>query len=174
MIAQLHSLQTAGVYKLFFENNVYIGYGKNMLSSIYNLLQALKLHTKNYNEELIALYNADKLSFEVVELCPEVQLRVRAAYWHSQYKLHNNMLNNIPAAVYKTEIRLISRDSRLLACVLLKPGNTLVGAFESIQEAKSFIAQHYGTPIANITFADNEPTRKLSSAPGSLAFGSSP
>ena len=170
-IDNLSTLQDTGVYVLTAGQNVYIGYGKNMLSSIYNLLQALRLGTKNYHPTLFELYRHGSLQLSVLETCSEEALRIRAAFWYEYFKsaTSHTMLNKITPVSYSTEIRIVTQFKDTRAAVFLVPaGNRkaskwiLVGVFPSLGEAQTWAEDKYpkGRSIANISIADNNDTKK--------------
>ena len=161
-ISDLKALQQQGVYTLLNEQEkaVYVGYGKNALSSLFNLLQSLKLRTKSYDTRLIELYEKDALSFSFspfVGSLHDLKLHVNSLmvdYQQQGYTLLNKRL----ALSYYADVVVQSGK----ALVVLKRAHEaiVVGAFERLEEAEGFRRRTYGQgPVKNIVYADNEATK---------------
>ena len=163
------NLLKTGVYAICNEKTktVYIGYTSSFLTSINRNLKDIK----DNNHKDIPKDDYPDLDIILLEEINSRNMdhRIRVAYWIDHYRnLGYSLYRTYPGLRYKVRIEIQSdfRHPSTAPLVYVKLINrdykkTIVGIFQSMHEAESFVAQYYNQSlITTIVYSDNILTRE--------------
>lgn len=145
------------------DKKVDIRYSSNLILSIGGIITKL---AGDYSLPRELILDKDKLTLIVLELCDDDQSRrLHHAYWCDYYKtMGYELYRQHPALSYN--VRILIRD--MFVYVSLENRNydsLLVGIFDNMTDANSFIAHCYKEDIKYPVYAINELTKAYFKTP---------
>lgn len=133
MQPQLIQLLRPGVFCIFEDQNVYIGYSKNMLKALVEQLSLIQDSCHSYISGPI-----DKLQIVSIETDPK-NLKISQTYWADYYKAQGyQVLNSKRLLRYKTRIRVDNNFQVLVELVTKEYKSIICGVFAKVSEAEAY------------------------------------
>ncbi len=163
-LKDIGTFNQSGVYALINhqEKRLYLGCSKDMLKALIRILDDLKTN-KQYSE---LLKDYDKLEFCTIETSPSTSsmayLRLRLGYFRILWENNGYSFYNSDKGLRLRVNSYLGSDSKVYVEVVSQSNKRIiVGVFNRVRDADSFIKRHYGSPISEIVYADNRNTERF-------------
>lgn len=177
-IKLLRNLCHPGIFCLYNrkKNKAFVTVSVNMGFKVSEILK--KLETDNFNcLELVA--DKDDLELIVLETYKHVHQKVgynclikELAYWQDYIQKQGIELydHKFPTVTYKARLNFAvddkGKDLILVEAITKRYNRTIVGVFNTIPEAKDFMAKHYNKRVNKLVTAFNKQTKAFLATQG--------
>lgn len=162
-LKDLTELNTPGVYALINnkDKRIFITQSNNILSSVSRNIAQIRDKSHSCRPLLRNLPNLELLVLEH-ESSPKNR-KIRLSYWMTIYKTKGYELYNPSTPVsYKVQARITSDYFVHVLLINKRNDKLVVGVFNTMSEAESFISQNYpNQSINNVIYSSNDLTKSF-------------
>lgn len=158
LLQTLNDMNTPGVWAFVNDTDkiVYLSYSKNIQSTVSRNIKEMADNSHSCKQ---LIKDKSKLQLQVLEYnCSKAKL----SYWIDNYRNKGYSLyrERNGEVVYRVKVKIIPEYFVHVTLCNLRGTSTVVGVFDNMQEANSFIQTHYSDKIYNIVYSDNILTKQ--------------